>query len=321
MSYSLDPAVPLNDSVRRVGIGQLDQAYAALASADRHTGIHDARKCLKRLRSLLLLVRRGLPKHGFKTLNRRIQATAKGLASARDTHALIEALEKLDRELPLPAEVVKSLRHWLEGRRASAERELDQGSIAEATQRLLELRMSVGVLHLEREDFTPLAESLRQSYRSARRAFRQTSAHEHEESFHDWRKGVQRHWRQMQLLAPCWRPELTARAEAARNLSQLLGDDHDIALLTQLVTTPTMEFGGHAATVEFLKQCAKRHRRLRKQAGIEGERLFAEPARSLAHRIETYWSTASTAAKLDRAETRAPNVVPFGGARNERAAG
>ena len=73
----------------------------------------------------------------------------------------------------------------------------------------------------------------------------------------------------MQLLAPCWPSELTARVEAARSLSQLLGDDHDIALLCQLVLTPTMTFGSPEETAAF-QTCRKRHKALRKEAAAQG---------------------------------------------------
>ena len=139
-----------------------------------------------------------------------------------------------------------------------------------------------------------------------------------DEDLHEWRKGVQHHWRQMQLLAPCWPSELSARVETAKSLSQNLGDDHDISLLCQLVSTPTMIFGSPDETAAFLKRCRRRHRALRKQARAEGERLFAERSRPFADRIEVYWRLAAgDAAKA--VETRSDNVVAFGDVRTPRA--
>ena len=125
----------------------------------------------------------------------------------------------------------------------------------------------------------------------------------------------------MQLLAPCWPSELTARVEAARSLSQLLGDDHDIALLCQLVLTPTMTFGSPEETAAFLKRCRKRHKALRKEAAAQGARLFVERARPFAERIEAYWMTAASGAgKPTLVEPpRQDNVVAFGDLRGTRA--
>ncbi len=57
MSYRLDPAMPMSEALRRVAFAELEIAHGALATPpERHSGVHSARKCLKRLRSLLLLV-------------------------------------------------------------------------------------------------------------------------------------------------------------------------------------------------------------------------------------------------------------------------
>ena len=91
-----------------------------------------------------------------------------------------------------------------------------------------------------------------------------------DEDFHDWRKTLQHHWRHMQLLTPCWPSELSARAELARGLSQILGDDHDISLIQQLVSAPTLVFASPEDTVAFMKQCRERQKELRQEARNAG---------------------------------------------------
>ncbi|MGH6792770.1 MAG: hypothetical protein ACRECF_08535, partial [Methyloceanibacter sp.] len=112
-------------------------------------------------------------------------------------------------------------------------------------------------------------------------------------------------------------------AEAARSLSQALGDDHDIAQLVQLVSTPTMTFGMPEEIDGFLKRCRKRQKALRKQARGKGERLFAERSRPFAERIATYWKIAAAHAgepvvKLRQDEARQDNVVAFSDTRIPR---
>jgi hypothetical protein len=123
----------------------------------------------------------------------------------------------------------------------------------------------------------------------------------------------------MQLLAPCFPSELTARAEAARTLSQILGDDHDISLLSRLISTPTMTFGSPEETTAFLKRCRKRHKALRKDGSTQGELLFAERSRPFAERIAAYWSIAAGGAAKAAAAARVDNVVSFGDVRTPRA--
>jgi len=326
MTYRLDSAMPMSAALRRVAFGELELAHGALATPpELHSGVHSARKCLKRLRSMLLLVRPGMPEPVFASLTDKLVVIARGLAPVRDAQALIDAVNKLDRETESgPGDVpIQSLRGWLQKRRQTAEQTLAQGAASDAMRGLLELRPAFAGFAVYPDDFTPLAEGLRLCYREARAAFRHAFASARAEEMHDWRKGVQHHWRQMQLLAPCWPTELAARVEAARSLSQALGDDHDIAQLVQLVSTPTMTFGTPEEIDGFLKRCRKRQKALRKQARGKGERLFAERSRPFAERIATYWQIAAAhsgepVVKLRQDEARQDNVVAFSDTRIPR---
>ena len=323
MSYRLDPAMPMSEAVRRVAFGELEIAHGALATPpERHSGVHSARKCLKRLRSLLLLVRPGMPEPVFANLTDRLAVIARGLAPARDAHALIDAVDKLERETgPGPGQgPIQSLRAWLQKRRHAAEQNLERSAASDAMRALLELRPALcracrlsRRLPFRRQGASALLP------RDRAQSFQLGFAEGRDEDLHEWRKGVQHHWRQMQLLAPCWPSELNARAEAARGLSQILGDDHDISLLTRLVSTPTMTFGTPEETAAFLKRCRRRHKALRKDASTEGDRLFAERSRPFAERIEAYWQIAAGSVPRPIAETRPDNVVAFGDLRTPRA--
>ncbi len=321
MSYRLDPAKPMSEALRHVAFAELEIAHGALATPpERHSGVHSARKCLKRLRSLLLLARPGMPEPVFFTLTDRLSGIARGLAAARDAAALSDAIDKLERETGAGPGLgpLHSLRAWLQKRRHAAEQNLERSAASDAMRGLLEIRPAFAGLAVYPDDFRSLSKGLKQCYRATREVFRHAFPSERDEDLHDWRKGVQHHWRQMQLLAPCWPSELSARAEAARSLSQVLGDDHDISLLIRLVSTPTMMFGTPDETAAFLKRCRRRHKALRKEARTQGERLFAERARPFAERIETYWQIAAGDAKTV-AEARPDNVVAFGDLRAPRA--
>jgi hypothetical protein len=324
MGYRLDPGLPMSEALRRVAFGEIEIAQGALASTpDRHSGVHNARKCLKRLRSLLLLARPGMAEPVFLDLTERVAAIARGLAPARDAHALIAAVSKLEHETAGGPGLgpIHSMRAWLEKRRHAAEQNLERSAAAEALRGLLDVRGAFAGLAVYPDNFRSLAKGLRRGYRATRTAFQHAFTTEHDDELHDWRKGVQHHWRQMQLLAPCWPSELNTRVDAARSLSQLLGDDHDISLLCQLASTPTMTFGSPEETAAFLKRCRKRQKTLRKEAGSQGARLFAERSRPFAERIEAYWlAAASRGGKPVVVEPlRQDNVVAFGDVRSTRA--
>ena len=322
MTYRLDPAAKMSEGLRHVAFAELDLAHTALgAPPERHSGVHSARKCLKRLRSLLLLARPGIPEPVFVNLNEKLAAIARGLAAARDAQALTDAVDKLARETESgPGDgPIQSLRGWLQKRRHAAEQNLAASAASDAMRGLLELRPRFAGLAVYPDDFSPIAEGLKRCYREARQAFRHSLDSDSAEDVHQWRKGVQHHWRQMQLLVACWPSELTARVETSRTLSQLLGDDHDIALLMQLVSTPTMTFGKPEEIAAFLKRCRKRHKALRKEARAKAEILFVEKPGPFANRIAAYWLSAAGKAASAAATERLDNVVAFGDLRTSRA--
>lgn len=324
MSYRLDPALPVSEALRSAALSELDIAQSGLsATPDRHTGVHSARKCFKRLRSLLLLARPGMPEPVFSSLTARVAIIGKGLAAARDAQALLDAIDKLEKntEPDLGQGPIQSMRGWLRKRRQVAEQNLEQSTGSEAKRRLMELRPAFVGLAVYPDDFSPLAKGLERCYRDTRKDFKAAFKADEADELHEWRKGVQHHWRQMQLLTPCWPSELSARAEAARSLSQLLGDDHDVAMLIHLASTPTMTFGSPEETSAFMKRCRKRHKALRKEARVKGERLFVEKPGPFAERIQAYWSTAATGADKPATPTRQPdNVVAIGNMRSGRGA-
>lgn len=323
MSYQLDPAMPVSEALRSVALGELELAHGSLATEpNRHTGVHSARKCFKRLRSLLLLARPGMPEPVFANLTARVARIGKGLAAARDSQALLDALDKLERntEPGLGEGPMQSVRGWLHKRRQAAEQNLEQTTASEAMRMLLEIRPGFAGLAVYPDDFTPLSKGIERCYRATRKHFKAVFDSDDAEEMHEWRKGVQHHWRQMQLLTPCWPSELAARADASRALSQLLGEDHDIAMLMHLVETPTMTFGSPEDTAAFMKRCRKRHKALRKEAKIKGKRLFVEKPGPFADRIHAYWTTAAVGAdKPVAAPRKEDNVVAISNARTGRA--
>ena len=263
-----------------------------------------------------------MPEPVFSDLTTRVAIIGKGLAAARDAQALLDAVNKLEQNTePGDGEgPIQSVRGWLQKRRRAAEQNLELNTASEALRRLLELRPAFAGLAVYPDDFSPLAKGLESAYRATRKDFKSAFNAGDAEELHEWRKGVQHHWRHMQFLSPCWPSELSARADASRSLSQLLGDDHDIAMLCRLVSTPTMTFGSPEETRAFMKRCRKRHKALRKEAKIKGQRLFVEKPGPFADRIQAYWSTAAVGADKPVAPPQQPdNVVAFDDARTERA--
>lgn len=321
MPYSLEPTNPLSLSVRRLAAKEIGAAEACLApDADFHVGVHNARKGLKRLRALLWLIRPGLPEPLFEHLEGDLRAIGRELAPARDAQALVDTIERIAQKSPKLATspTIGGLRAWLHDRRDEAEERTRTDPAANAVHGLERIRPVFAQIAVSPDNFKPLAQGLKATYRSARKGLRRSVAEPSDERVHEWRKSVQLHWRQTQLLIPCWPEALNARANYVHNLAQLLGDDHDLANLLHLLAAPAMSFGGPDDAKALAKQCRKEQRALRAEAQSLGSRLFAERPKDFTARIAAHWYSAaknkkpSTPKPLRNGAALSGNVVRFG---------
>ena len=176
MSYRLDPALPASETLRVRRLGRVGhRPHIAGLTADRHIGVHSARKCFKRLRSLLLLARPGMPDPVFVTYPAESPVSAKGLAAARDAHALFDAVNTLERntEPGLGDRPIDALANLAPGTSPSRPNAISsKSSASQALQMLLELRPRLARLVVYPDDFTPISKGLESCYRDARRQFK-----------------------------------------------------------------------------------------------------------------------------------------------------
>ncbi len=92
MPYRLDLALDPADALRAVAIDQIEDAIAQLdAPADPVKAVHDARKDLKKVRSLLRLA----PPKGRRKHNAALRDIAARLAGARDADVMVATVADL----------------------------------------------------------------------------------------------------------------------------------------------------------------------------------------------------------------------------------
>jgi len=320
LRFKLDE--PIAAGASRIGLEQIAAAKAALAAKDIAKGVHDARRCLKRLRALLRLVRPALEERDYRRGMRRLAAVARMLSGARDAHVMQQTLAKLAGRSGTLAGSAKRLRKLMPngaGRKTGRPR----AGTSPAQAGLDRARALFEGLAREPIAFGHLAEGLERSYRKARRTYRDAYRHPTDEAFHAWRKSIQQHWRHMQLLSRSWPDVLGGRASEAKELSRLLGDDHDLAVLADFVTKHGADALSKEERAELLRICRSCQAEIRAQAKPHGARLLAEPAKSLGARLAAYWSAAAQLATLaaPAQEPKAAAQVPATTVRRRAAAG
>ena len=298
MAYRFKLNEKLDQGFHRIGTEQIDAAISSLSNSENvHTGVHEARKCIKRTRSLLRMCRAALPAKTFYEYNRKFRDIARSLSGARDAQVMVETLallearhgNRLDNQLTGP------FRNWLAVQQRKAEQELNGATIAQACDELKSVRENFPRLKKRTKKFGVLATGLQITYKQGRSGFLKAYKSRKDTDFHEWRKGVQQHWRQMQLISRCWPEMFAARTRSASQLSQLLGEDHDLTVLGNLAEDNEHLFNATGSIDDFVNHVSSRQKELRAAAIEHGQQLYAEKPRPFRERMTVYWEAATWA--------------------------
>lgn len=292
-SYRLTVGEQAGAGLRRAAHGRVDAALDRLrtdAQTDAATAIHDARKDLKKLRSLLRLVRDDLGKQRYRRENERYRDAARLLSPAREAEVNLATLDALGERYPDEVPAAAELRQALEGEReelATSGGALDE-RIARAVAAIAPGAAEIAEWPLAGDGFNLVRAGIERAYGRGRRGLRTVRDDPSPENVHDWRKRVKDLWYQLRLLRDAWPAVLKATAGEAHELADLLGDHHDLSVLVETATALAPDDPDTAALVALAEQ---RQAELLAAALPLGDRLYAEKPSRFTRRIGRYWLT------------------------------
>jgi CHAD domain-containing protein len=288
MPYRWNPEESSHGNVQRIAVEQIDESLEAARS---HVGvqdrIHEARKACKRIRALLRLVRPALGET-YQFENTFFRDSAKELAALRDASSVIDAydrlMERFDEEV--------SRQHFSPVRRrlTLAQRELEDRhapdllkAFAEAMQaardRVPEWKLDT--------DGTPPWQGAKKTYRRGRKQMPR-STDPGAVTFHEWRKRAKYHRHHVELLQPMFARPLKGRGRALHDLTDLLGEQHDLFLLrSRLDTSDTANDAERQIQMQELID--RQREELQHRAIIEGEKLFVDKPADMMKRWNRWW--------------------------------
>jgi CHAD domain-containing protein len=324
---ALLPGEPLEQGLKRMALEQLDlvlgQLTASNGAAPDEEAVHEMRKALKRLRSLLRLLETSLGKQALARETEQLRAVARSLAGARDSKVMLDTLDGLierhPRKLGASTEVAR-LREHLAQEHASI-RAHTVGDASTRSHALGELRVAharIAAWQLPAAGELELAEpGLLRLYSQGRARLRVAARQKGEPStvaMHEWRKRVKdlrytaemlqhaeraqrpalpgpagRHAKRRRSAARRQAKLLRGVARAADELAEVLGEDHDLAVLGEIVRAHTRGSARprlRRRTRRRLEKAihARRHE-LRRRALRDGERLYALSPKKFLRRV------------------------------------
>jgi CYTH domain-containing protein len=295
-TFNLIENEAVGDGVRRMLDEQLSLAIYELSNTgdSLDTAVHEARKCIKKARSLLRLVRPAAPKL-YSRENRRLQVIGRSLSELRDSQALIDTLHDLKESghTKEPGNSgasyrFESVHELLRARKQNVADSLqDKGHLQTAINQLTEVRDTIAHASLRNVDFQSIVRQLASAIKRGKHSFNIAYADPTPENFHEFRKRAKDFRYQLGVLTKLWPDVFDAYVSSAKELEQMLGDDHNLAVLTDVVNDDKSHGGNKQA---LHKKIRKKQALLREKARSLGSRIYSESAKTWTRRLEASWN-------------------------------
>jgi CHAD domain-containing protein len=289
MAFHLKRKETVEAAVQRIAGERIACALEALEARDRTTGIHEVRKEIKKLRALLRLVRPGLGRKVYGRETQTLRQAANLLAGVRDAHVTLKAFSDLNAHFraQLHGQSFTEAKRILERRcRAAAAQYEQQAAARSVAKALRDTRRGLRKVRLRANGWGSICPGVNWSYRRGRSgeacAVEATSA----ENLHAWRKRVKDLWYQTLLLRQVRPRQMCALAKELKELSDLLGDDHDLGLLKTVLAESHVDGREGEALGKLI---AQRQEELRAAALVRGARFYAEKPAEFCTRLGRYW--------------------------------
>jgi CHAD domain-containing protein len=291
--YRLTRDEPVPEGIARVALGRIDNALDELGGrtdSSPEDAVHSARKDMKKLRALLRLVRGEIGDQVYRRESTAFRDAGRELAGLRDADVMIATLNSLE----LPEKESGPLRQALEAHRIRTAAGGREQAAAGAGDMLTVARARVADWPLETDGFAAFEEGLRRIYRRGRRNMRAARSQPTAENLHEWRKRTKDLWYHLALLEEAWPPVMQALADEAHELSDRLGDHHDLDVLLAWARD-------HADPTAIETAVDERRLRLQADAFDYGTRLYADKPGVFVDRIGTWWKASASAARAEAA--------------------
>lgn len=307
MAYRFEKQETVEAGIRRIAGEEIDAVITVIAdnTVTEEETVHEARKRCKELRGLVRLVRPAM-EETYRFENGFFRDEARRLSHLRDAEVIIQAFDTIASSLSNPGVI----RDRLEQQKKAIEQDdtSPRKKLAQFRQNMAEARERVENWRLDDNSVAAVLSGLKKTYRRGRKAMAVAWEKRSDEALHEWRKRVKYHWYHLCLLAPVWEPVLEALQNEAHHLSDLLGDDHDLAVLSDSIremnrnpssdNQPADELPNDSSNDKQLTQAKKeadsliktKRETLQREAFQLGARIFAEKPKQLPLRIEKYWT-------------------------------
>ena len=279
-------------AVRRIARAQIGNAITIIdGGANPDRTVHEVRRCCKRLRALVRLVRPAFS--DFDVENVAFRDIARSISGTRDRTVMHNTIARLTKRFPARLE---------QGAAALLDQALDLMAGEGAGQfdprpRLAQCRNALMLADeralrwkLDADGWAAISPGLVKTYRLARKVIAELDHDEDGQCHHRLRRWMKYHYHHCQLLRPIGPSGMKAREKQAERLSNMLGNHHDLTVLERkLVAIP--EGFDLTAEIKMAASVARRERmRIEQRLPPLLDDLLSEKPSALDRQLGELWS-------------------------------
>ncbi len=226
-AYEFVVGEPAAQNVQRVWQTTLLEAKTFL-QARTDSGVHEARKRIKKLRAVLVLVASDIGREG-KRLNAELRSAARSVGAVRDASSMIECAERIASSLERGEELREVLLKRREHIKSGTHEDVD-----EVAARVAVLQLALPLLR--GDSFGPLEQGVRGAFERGCKCLAECESDSATaEEFHELRKATKTVWYLLCMLFVYWPPVLHPLKEEWKGVCDVLGHHHDLAVLREVV--------------------------------------------------------------------------------------
>jgi CHAD domain-containing protein len=144
-------------------------------------------------------------------------------------------------------------------------------------------------LPLDRDGWELIAPGLHRSYRRGRKRLRTVEEDATVTNLHELRKRVKDLWYELRLIRDADKHTIGSLADHAHDLSDHLGDDHDLALVREEAQRRSAAFSEPGDQRHLLELIDQRRGELQYAAISLGDRIYTDKPKKFTKRLEKRW--------------------------------
>jgi CHAD domain-containing protein len=259
----------------------------------RDEAVHEARKHFKKIRAVLRLVRPMIGTRRYCQENTCFRDAGRPLTEVRDAKIAMETLDQLMEHFQehVVGRSFRTSRQALqENLRAVRKRVLDeQNAFALVAETVRQARRRLKRWADVPNRWAALGHGLEAVYRRASDAHEKAAADPTVAKLHEWRKQAKYLGYQLEILRPLWPERMEELADEADQMGELLGADHDLAALRQMLTDDSKGSGDESDREVLLALIDRRRAELEQEALLLGRRFFQGRPQDFARQVKGYW--------------------------------